>query len=763
MKRVGIRVKGIVQGVGFRPFVALLAKEEHLAGHVLNDGEGVYIDVEGNEAHVESFLKRLQDECPPLGSIHSLHTAYLPLEGASSFTIYHSSSRGQKNTLIAPDTAPCKACITEFHTPTYRRFSYPFINCTNCGPRYTIMETIPYDRQNTTMGDFPQCDFCEQQYLDETNRRYHAEPNACPVCGPTYTYVNRKSGEEVVGAHGLEEGRNAIHRGDIVALKGVGGFHLVCDAMNTDAVQTLRNRKQRPHKPLAVMVGSLERVRQLCHVTAEEEAWLTSPARPIVLLQVKNEHVVAPNVAPRNGSLGVMLPYAPIHYALLTPQDVWVMTSGNRSGDPVLFDNEKTIKALGHITPHFLLHNRRIFAPVDDSVGAVVEGKRILYRRARGYVPMPVSVAAASHEECIFATGSDLKNTFAMTKGTDKGTDIFMSPHLGDMESAETYEMYDWTVKHYTELFSLEPTKVVVDLHPNYHASAYGRAYSKKRGLPLVTAQHHHSHIAAVMAEYNLTEPVLGIALDGTGYGDDGTIWGGEILKVTPQHYERLGHIKNTPLPGGEQAIREPWRQGLWYLHQIYGNALPTHYEAWVATLPQGATLLQQAMNHGLPMIETSSAGRLFDAVGALLGLGYIHTFDGQIAMAVEQLADSWQHKNNGEKSPLGHYTVEDNTIDFMPLVKSITDGVVAGEDKGRLAAMFHRTLAEAVLDFAKAKKDEHNLDNIILSGGVFQNRRLLRDMFAYWPRPSELLLPRLLPPNDGGIALGQCWIALHS
>lgn len=746
MKRIGIRVKGIVQGVGYRPFIAVLARHYQLTGYIYNDGEGVFLEVEGVDAKVNQFADTLTHEKPPLSRIDSVDVTDLSLCGDSEFVIAPSPEGVLKNTLIAPDTAPCAECVAELNSPTDRRYTYPFINCTNCGPRYTLIKTIPYDRPNTTMDAFPMCDLCKAEYTDENNRRYHAEPIACDTCGPQYAFFQSGSDAVIEGNAAVETAKKWITQGKIVAIKGVGGYHLVCDALNDETVQRLRQRKQRPDKPLACMVGSLERINEICHVSTTEKELLQSKERPIVLLRKK---ISASLVAPDNACLGVMLPYAPIHYRLLDDTDVWVMTSGNISGEPVLYDDEQARKELAAIAEGFLVYNRDICAPVDDSVMAVLEEEPIFFRRSRGYVPLPFRCKKKTNIP-ILATGSDLKNTFAIMKEDL----LFMSPHMGDLANQASYESYERTVAHYEELFSVTPSIVVSDSHPNYYSSQFGRNFAKQHQIPFMTVQHHEAHIAAVMAEYNITEPVLGIALDGTGYGEDGMLWGGEILAVSADGYKRVSHLPYTPLPGGEKAIREPWRQALWYLDTYYGNNMPDAFAQWLTQLPEGWELLLQAMKNGLPMLQTSSAGRLFDVVGTLLGKGLVHSFDGQIAMAVEQLAGN-------ERGDILPYRCTHGIVDTTLTIQAILDGVAQKKNPTFLAASFHRTLATALVEECKGWQRELGIRNVVLGGGVFQNRSLLREMQCLWPEQT-LLMSRHVPPNDGGLAMGQAWLALH-
>ncbi|WP_295235504.1 carbamoyltransferase HypF [Veillonella sp.] len=756
MKRQGIRFTGIVQGVGFRPLIAVIARELHLVGFVYNDDAGVYTEVQGKEEAVDFFVEQVQTRKGPLARIDSVTVTDLSLGEEALFVIAPSPAGKQPATFIGADTAPCEACRQELHDPMNRRYHYSFINCTHCGPRYTIVETVPYDRQFTSMKEFPFCKACETEYKTETNRRYHAEPNACPVCGPQYSLYEVVNGElqaltgSDIPIDPLTLGRDYVMSGHIVAFKGVGGYHLVCDATNEAAVWRLRERKQRPHKPLAVMVDSLATARQIAHITPEEAALLQTPARPIVLLPQRPEAKVAWSaVAPHNHYIGIMLPYAPVHEVWLPPGGVWVMTSGNRSGEPVIYEDVEAKAKLKSVADYFLVHNRRIVASVDDSVVEVVKGETLPIRRSRGYVPTSFNVRLPKQgATTVLAMGGDLKNAFAMNRGEA----VLMGPHIGDLANEAMNESLIHTIERYKDLFGLRPEAVVGDYHPQYFASQYGKTYSETHGIPFLPVQHHHAHVAAVMAEYGLQEePVLGICFDGTGYGLDGTIWGGEFLFCQGATMQRLAHIHGASLPGGEAAVKEPWRQALWYIRDTYGDTLPSWLEPWLNGLPENWQLLDQMMTHGMPMVQASSAGRLFDAVGSLLGLGNVHTFDGQIAMSLEQLA-------YGERGKIKEFTFDGEVLDFKPLVQDIIGHLGDGISKRVLAASFHRTLAYGITETMEYLCSLYKIKQVVLCGGVFQNRRLIEEMMSI-NHDQVMLLPRQVPPNDGGLALGQLWL----
>jgi len=746
MKAYTIHVTGIVQGIGFRPFVSKLAHELRLVGTVRNDTSGVEIHIQGVDADCQLFVERLQSELPMHGRIDTLRVEPSTVQSLHSFTII--LSQGAKgNAFIGADMAPCEACLQDIQDPENRRFHYGFTNCTNCGPRYTIIESTPYDRDTTSMKVFPMCEDCQKEYEDLEGRRYHAEPNACEHCGPMFTLKGADGTVLASGQDAIEQAKQLIQQGAIVALKGVGGYHLVCDALQERAVQTLRQRKGRPRKPLAVMAGSLETAKQYVYISEKEEELLLSPARPIMLLRKVTEHnTVAPSVAPGMETLGILLPYAPYHYSLVPSNALWVMTSANRSGDPVLYNDAQALEELQGIADYILTHNREIISPVDDSVVQVVHDKSIMIRRSRGYVPVSIPVVALEKSSTMLAMGADMKAAFAMNRGSH----AILSPYMGDMEHQRVQDLLWSTTKRYEDLFQLQPTEVIVDAHPNYYTSQCGRNYAEKHQLPVIEVQHHHAHVAAVLAEYNIQEPVLGICFDGTGYGTDGTLWGGEFLYCHQEHMERMAHLSYAPLPGGEVAVREPWRQALWYVNQTYPSGGPTVIEEWKKTLPKGWELLEKMMPH-MQMIRSSSGGRLFDTVASLLGVGHEHLYDAQLAIELEQLALS-------ERGTILDMKLDGTVLDTMSLVRSVIEQLECGESVAKISANFHRTLIYYIGQMAKQCCKERQISHIVLCGGVFQNRILLegviRELEEY-----HIHIPNQSPLNDGGIALGQLWL----
>lgn len=718
-----------------------------LTGFVYNDSQGVYVEIQGCTSDLQLFLDAIQDDQPRLCRITSQRVQHLTIQNNEvKFSVKTSPLGEEVSTFISADTAPCDDCLKELERDK-RRKEYPFINCTNCGPRYTIIKSLPYDRERTTMDEFPMCEACKAEYEDIEGRRYRAEPNACSLCGPHYTlYKPNRTVVDTVNVWNTT--RELINEGSIIAIKGIGGYHLVCDARNDVAVQRLRKRKNRPHKPLAIMVGSLDTAIELVHLSDVELDILTGMERPIVLLERNHHSLVhlSTHVAPDNHMLGVMLPYTPMHEVLLPSDAAWVMTSGNRSGDPVLYDDNQAFEELGAVADYFLVHNRKIYAPLDDSVVTVIHKKPRFIRRSRGYVPEPIH-CEISGQTPILAMGSDLKNAFAMNKGSE----VLVGPHIGDLQNASTHATLEWTIDRYEKLFSIQPEKIIVDSHPQFFSSHLGERIGKSSQISVIPVQHHHAHIASVMAEHNLEGPVLGIAMDGTGYGPDGSVWGGEFLLCKGNQYQRLAHIHEAPLPGGEKAVSEPWRQALWYIRNYYGNDIPPVYQDWMNRLPKGWEILDKALQSTMPMIQATSCGRLFDAVGSLLGLGMIHTYDAQIAIALESLCGD-------EKGILLDYNYDGRILDFTPTVQSIMDGVVKGESRAHLAVSFHKTVAIALCETSADLMERYNISDAAISGGVFQNRKLVELIYRAW-HVGNLYMNEAVPSNDGGLALGQLWI----
>ncbi len=748
--RVRLRVEGVVQGVGFRPFVHGLATRLGLAGSVRNDVRGVLIEVEGDAEVVAAFVAQLRSGGPPMAVVERITTEALEPFGDETFVIDASDGVGPRAALVSPDTATCPDCLQELADPDDRRFGYPFVNCTNCGPRFTIVADVPYDRVNTTMARFVMCDKCRHEYRDPADRRFHAEPVCCPSCGPALRLVDASGtvlcGEPLHVAAGLL-------RGDaVVAVKGLGGYHLAALASSDDAVGALRARKHREEKPFAVMVGDLDAARRLCAVDDEAARVLASPRRPIVLLARRPGAPVAPAVAPGNRALGLMLPYTPLHHLLLAAVDApLVLTSGNVSDEPIVTDDGDARARLRWIADAFLVHDRPIHIRADDSVARVFGGREMLLRRSRGYAPEPVVLAhpVARH---VLGCGAELKNTFCVAKGPH----AFVSQHMGDLENYETLQAYTDGIAHFCRLFDVRPEVVAHDLHPEYLSTKYASTRADLDGVELVGVQHHHAHIASCLADNGVDQPVIGIAFDGLGYGTDGTIWGGEVLLADLRDAERIGHLATVAMPGGTAAIREPWRMAAAYLDGVYGDAVPSSLDVKTRNLGQWRDVLAVAAS-GINSPLTSSAGRLFDAVAALLGVRDTVSYEGQAAIELEQHADP------NEPGAYDAPTHDDGglVIRSGELVRGAVEDLLDGTPVPVIAARFHNGVAALVARVAVEARDRTGVERVALSGGVFQNVLLLERAVARLKRAGlDVLVHSRVPPNDGGISLGQVAVA---
>lgn len=772
-----IEITGVVQGVGFRPFVYNLAIGHGLRGWVRNTSAGVEIEVEGSGHALDAFVHALTSQAPPRAHIETISITEVSPNGHESFVILPSLPQADAYQLVSPDIATCTDCLRELFDPQDRRYAYPFINCTNCGPRFTIIEDIPYDRPKTTMREFHMCPICQAEYDDPTNRRFHTQPNACPVCGPHLWLVDNTrsttaapvapSASTATGVVTTNFDDSAVIRqvssllenGAIIALKGLGGFHLACDATNEIAVKRLRERKRRPHKPLAVMMATMDEVQRHCWVTPEEAALLTSPASPIVLLRWRDGSTVARAVAPNNRYLGVMLPYTPLHHLLL--QEVGrplVMTSGNLSEEPIAKDNEEAIRRLSPLADAFLLHNRDIYARYDDSVWFVpLADQPQPLRRARGYAPSPVRLAFPLGR--ILACGAELKNTFCLTRDRY----AFISQHIGDLENMETLAHFEATVALYEHLFRAKPAAIACDMHPDYLATRYAQERAQKENLPLFAIQHHHAHIASCLADNDwqpTAGPVIGVALDGTGYGSDGHIWGGEFLIADYHSFERYGHLQYLPLPGGDAAIHKPYRTALAYMYQCLGEI---HDLPFVASVPaEEIGVVQQMVEQGINTPLTSSCGRLFDAVSALLGICPEATYEAQAATELEMIAGDIQ---KSDSYPFAiDYDRGTYIVRLEPLWEALVQAVKASKSSSEISAAFHNTVTQMIVKMCQRMRDERGLNNVALSGGCFQNRQLLRlTVNALGAQGFHVLLHRQVPCNDGGLSLGQALIAHFS
>ena len=755
-RRVRVLIAGTVQGVGFRPHVYRLATSLELAGSVWNDKQGVAVEVEGDPAAVEQFVARVTSQAPPVARIERVTVADLPPQGASArgFTITASSDTGAMRAGITPDLATCDACLHEIFDSHDRRFRYPFTNCTNCGPRFTIVRGTPYDRANTTMAGFIMCPACQAEYDNPLNRRFHAQPNACPVCGPSLQLVNgRDAGDAVAAA------ARALASGAIVAVKGLGGFHLACRADDEHAVRALRDRKHREDKPFAVMARDLEQAASLVALDAEERALLSSPEHPIVLARRRPDARVADAVAPGHRDLGVMLPYSPLHHLLLADVGVpLVMTSGNVSDEPIAFENDDALRRLSRLADLFLLHNRPIATRVDDSVVRLVRvgGRRqpLMLRRSRGYVPTALPVDSGP---ALLATGAELKNTFAVAKDGR----AWVSHHIGDLENLETLNAFEAGIEHFRRLFEVTPERVGYDLHPDYFSTRYALERSALPRPPR-GVQHHHAHLAACLAEYRETGPAVGVIYDGTGYGTDGTIWGGEILVGSAARFERAAHLWPVRLPGGAAAIRQPWRMACaWLVEAAPESPEPPPLPASLIPPiePRRWRAVAGLARSGEHAPITTSMGRLFDAVAALCGVRYEVNYEGQAAIELEMAADP----DAREPYPFPLARRDSLTLlDARPLVAAIARDAAAGCPVATIAGRFHHTVAATSVAVVREVAERHGTKTVVLSGGVFQNVLLLERTSAGLASAGlRVLVPQDLPVNDGGIAFGQIVVAL--
>jgi hydrogenase maturation protein HypF len=750
-----ILVRGVVQGVGFRPFVHTLAEGLGLAGWVRNTAAGVEIEIEGVGEAVETFITDLGRKAPPLARIDDVRVNALEPHGYGAFEI-HTSADGDGVQPIPPDVATCPACLAEMRDPRDRRCGYPFTNCTDCGPRFTIIRATPYDRPNTTMASFPMCPACRTEYDDPTDRRFHAQPNACPACGPRLRLID-PAGRPLAGDP-LAEARRRLAAGEIVGIKGIGGFHLACDATSDAAVRRLRQRKGREAKPLALMVADLKAAERLCGISDDERALLVAPARPIVILHERPGSGIAASVAPGLGQLGLMLPYSPLHHLLFAgeageggPLAPLVMTSGNRSDEPIATDDVDALQRLGTIADVFLVHDRPIHIRCDDSVTRIADGRELPVRRSRGQAPFPVRLPFETRP--ILACGAELKTTVCLTLGPY----AFVSPHIGDLENYETYASYSAMIEHLAALFRVRPEAVAHDLHPGYLSTRFARGLDP--GLPRVAVQHHHAHVAACMAEHRLTGPVIGVAFDGTGYGLDGRIWGGEFLVADYAGFTRAGHLGYVPMPGGDRAVREPFRMALAHL-ACAGQGWDRSLAPAATATDQERRLIARQLERGLNAPLTSSVGRLFDAVAALVGLQQRARYEAQAAIRLEALAAPAADAP-GEAYPVVIADGAPAVIDPRPVILGVVADLAARRPPPLIAARFHATVAAMIAEMCARIRASTGLDRVVLSGGVFQNVIVLTGARrALAAAGFDVYSHHLMPPNDGGIALGQAVVA---
>jgi hydrogenase maturation protein HypF len=751
-----ISVRGVVQGVGFRPFIYQLATRHKLRGWVCNTSEDVRIEVEGDTRDIERFLQGLREQAPPLSHIEDITVTPAPPAGYDKFEIRHSIAEEGKYQLVSPDIATCPDCLREIFDPGDRRFRYPFTNCTNCGPRFTIIADIPYDRPNTTMKSFQMCPECQREYDDPLNRRFHAQPNACPECGPQLDLLDA-GGNPITCPDIISKASQLLKDGKIVAIKGLGGFLLACDATSRGAISRLRQRKNRPAKPLAIMVSSLDEAKRHCEVNDEEAGQLTSPGSPIVLARWKTGSTISKAAAPGLKYLGVMLPYTPLHHLLLRETGIpLVMTSGNLSEEPIAKDNDEAVRRLGGIADYFLVNNRDIYARYDDSVMTVEEGRPRFVRRARGYAPFPIHLPYKSKQ--ILGCGAEEKNTFCLTRDDH----AFVSQHIGDMENMETLEHFVNTITLYQKLFRIEPEIIAHDMHPEYLPTKYAKELAKRDKIKLVPVQHHHAHIASCLADNGIEGPVIGVSFDGTGYGTDGNIWGGEFMIADYKEFKRKAFIENLPLPGGAIAIKKPYRTAIGYLLSLGINLdmnLPLFKQVEKGEIEIIRSQVEKRINTPL----TSSCGRLFDAVSALSGVRGIIEYEAQAAIDLEMLAyDAAGETGRYPFSIIEHDGV--SVIKIHDLFTAIINNLHSNTSKAIIAARFHNTIAQIIVEVCQKIFAKNGIKKAALSGGVFQNRLLLRKTLPLLESAGfEVYTHRQVPCNDGGISLGQVVIANFS
>lgn len=775
MKRLRLEISGVVQGVGFRPFVFNAAQTFGIKGFVGNDAHGVFIEAESDEKSLLDFENFLLENPPPLAHITEISTKEISVLDSLTFEIFESENRLEDFTFVSPDVAVCEDCLREFFDPTDRRFQYPFINCTNCGPRFTITETIPYDRPNTTMREFEMCAECRNEYENPSDRRFHAQPNACIKCGPKVFFVEAKQNnfdtEKIENNAAIERTKKILREEKIVAVKGIGGFHLVCDARSDFAIETLRSRKGRIDKPFAVMCRDLAAASKIAIINEAECEPLTGKERPIVLLKKKASDL-SELIAPNNNFVGIMLPYAPLHYLLFDDEsDCLVMTSGNFSNEPIVKDNGEAIEKLSHLADSFLMHDREIYVQCDDSVVRTTrqkaKGRRqkeentaellpsafclLPYRRSRGFAPFPVELPFEVPP--ILAVGGELKAAFCLTRGRF----AMMSQHIGDMENLETLQAFEKSLGQMKSLFRAEPEIIVCDKHPNYLSSKWARENFENFGAKLVEVQHHHAHIASVMAENGLNkdEKIIGFAFDGTGFGDDGAIWGGEVFVGGYENFKRVSHLEYFPLAGGDASVKNVWRVALALLRASEID-WSKDFECVNFASETERKILQKQLEKNLNVVQTSSFGRLFDAVASIANVRHRATYEAQAAIEFEALID---------ENERGFYEFEiaenDKIIRWKNLIRAVASDFLKRVEPAKISAKFHNAVAHLILNLSRKMRDKTGINKIALSGGCFQNVALLEKSFTLLnERGFEVLTHRKVPPNDGGLALGQAAIA---
>lgn len=742
-RRYSVKIQGVVQGVGYRPYVYNQAIIFNIKGWVNNQGSALVLDLEGERNNIKGFLKKIIKEPPKLANIENVKVIPEKITGYKEFNIVKSSSCANEIKFVASDVAICPECLNDILDSSNPRYEYAFTNCTSCGPRYSIIRKLPYDRINTTMKFFEMCPTCEKEYKDPSNRRFHAQPNCCPKCGPTLKLIDSQ-GEDLQCDNPIRDAINYIKQGKIVAIKGLGGFHLACDAKNKEVIDILRRRKNRPHKPFAIMVKDIETAKNIAYINEDEEQVLISNKRPILILNKKESNILPDIIAPNTNKIGIMLPYTPLHY-LLFEQGIFylIMTSGNISGGPIQYENDKAIESLKNITDYFLLNNRDINIPVEDSVVQVIDNKEVVIRRARGYTPYAINMQLNNN---IIAFGAEQKNTFCVSK-SGYG---YMSQYLGDLKDFDSYETYEKAIDNLTNLLDFKPNMIAFDLQSKYPCLQYPKYKFARK----VAVQHHHAHMASCMVEHNIFNSVIGVVFDGTGLGTDETIWGGEFLVGTRENYERVGHLKYVTIQGGDQAIKEPWRVALSYLHSINYDANKVLKEIDEEEI----YIVTQALEKNINCFKSSSMGRFFDCVSSLLNLRHKITYDAQGAIELENIL------NPSIKEGYEYFIIDkDNTfqIDYESIVRGILREIKEKIPTSIISAKFHNTIGNATVDLVCRISKCYDIKQVVLSGGVFQNNYLLlyiskelrdRGLFVYYNQQ--------IPINDSGISVGQLAIA---
>jgi len=743
--RLFLKVEGIVQGVGLRPYVYNQAISLGLKGWINNNSQGVHIDIEGDKENVQKMIDNLKNNPPPQAKIVDIQAEERVLINYKNFQIRKSQQQDKSITLVSPDIATCEKCVQDIGDPGNKRYKYPFTNCTNCGPRFSIIKSIPYDRNNTTMKKFEMCSFCSNEYIDTNDRRFHTQPNACHICGP-HIWIEDFQGIKINEINALEFAKQKLKKGKILAVKGIGGFHLVCDAENEDAVNALRKRKKRPDKPFAVMVKNIETAKKYCLVNKKEEEILMGSRKPVVILDRASGYDLPESIAPGQKTLGVMIPFTPLHYLLLEEDfPALIMTSANINGLPLEYVNESASENLRNVADYFLMHDRDIHIPIDDSVVKITDNEVYMIRRARGYVPEALNKDRVRE---ILALGSNMKNTFSIGKNGK----IFLSQHNGNLNNEESKELYISNIDHFKEIFSFNPQYLACDMHPGYAS----REYACSSGLPIIEVQHHHAHIASCLGENNVSRKVIGIAFDGTGYGTDGKIWGGEFILCDNKEFRRAGHLDYVKMPGGEQVIREPWRIALAYMYKVLKSD-EKFKEISARLYSDKCKNIISVLKADINSPETSSMGRLFDAAASLMGIRDYITFEGQAAMELEAAAE-------GKSLDYYKYDIvkgDEYVVKTGGIIEGIIEDRLSGEEKGIISDKVHNTIVKFSVDVCKLIRKETSINEVALSGGVFQNLRLLKNMMDNLRKDKFVVYTnKLIPANDGGISFGQIIVA---